>query len=154
MIYWFTGQPGAGKTTLARALQKELRQRGHVVVLLDGDTFRVITSNQDYSPAGRSKNILAAQRLAEKIHADGAWVVASFVSPYRAQREAFKARGRVVEIYVHASVDRGRERHFAEDYEPPLKDFVDIDTTSADVGACIKRILQASPPTETAPARK
>ena len=145
MIYWFTGQPGAGKTTLALALQKELRRRGHVVVLLDGDTFRIITSNQDYSPAGRSKNIRVAQRLAEKIHADGAWVVASFVSPYRAQREAFKKQGHVVEIYVHASVERGREGHFAKDYEPPLEDFVDLDTTCANVGECIAKILQAKP---------
>ncbi len=87
MIYWFTGQPGSGKTTLAQAVQKELRRRGHAVVFLDGDTFRIITLNKDYSADGRLKNIRAAQLLAAKIHEDGVWVVASFVSPYRDLRE-------------------------------------------------------------------
>lgn len=143
MIYWFTGQPGAGKTTLALALQKELRRRGHAVVYLDGDSFRLITLNQDYSADGRMKNIRAAQLLAAKIHDDGVWVVASFVSPFRALREEFKKRGQVVEIFVHTTKPRGREKFFAANYEPPLEDFVDIDTTSADVDECVKKILAA-----------
>ena len=143
MIYWFTGQPGAGKTTLALALQKELRRRGHAVVFLDGDTFRIITLNQDYSKDGRLKNIRAAQLLAAKIHDDGVWVVASFVSPFRALREEFKRRQEVFEIYVHTSESRGREKFFAESYEPPLENFLDIDTTNADVDECVRRILDA-----------
>jgi adenylylsulfate kinase-like enzyme len=143
MIYWFTGQPGAGKTTLALALQKELRRRGHAVVFLDGDTFRIITLNQDYSKDGRLKNIRAAQLLAAKIHEDGVWVVASFVSPFRALREEFKRHADVLEIYVHTSAQRGREKYFAEGYEPPLENFLDMDTTSAGVDECVQRILAA-----------
>jgi adenylylsulfate kinase len=143
MIYWFTGQPGSGKTTLALAVQKELRRRGHAVVFLDGDTFRIITLNKDYSTDGRLKNIRAAQLLAAKIHEDGVWVVASFVSPYRDLREEFKQRPEVREIYVHTSETRGRENYFVEGYEPPLENFVDIDTTGADVGECVQRILAA-----------
>jgi adenylylsulfate kinase len=143
MIYWFTGQPGAGKTTMALALQKELRRRGHSVVFLDGDTFRIITLNQDYSKDGRLKNIRAAQLLAAKIHDDGVWVVASFVSPFRALREEFKQRPEVLEIYVHTSENRGREKFFAEAYEPPLENFLDMDTTNAGVDECVRRILGA-----------
>jgi adenylylsulfate kinase len=143
MIYWFTGQPGAGKTTLALTLQKELRRRGHAVVFLDGDTFRIITLNQDYSKDGRLKNIRAAQLLAAKIHEDGVWVVASFVSPFRALREEFKLRPEVLEIYVHTSEKRGREKFFVEAYEPPLENFLDLDTTSAGVDECVQRILAA-----------
>jgi len=141
MIYWFTGQPGAGKTTLALALQKELRQRGHVTVHLDGDLLRIVTANQDFSMAGRMKNIRAAQALAAKIHEDGAWVVAAFVSPFRALREEFKKRPDVVEIYVHTNEQRGRESFFVEAYESPLEKFIDIDTTDATVDECIRRIL-------------
>lgn len=143
MIYWFTGQPGAGKTTLALALQKELRRRGHVTVHLDGDLLRIVTANQDFSTAGRMKNIRAAQALAAKLHEDGAWVVAAFVSPFRVLREEFKQRPEVLEIYVHTSEKRGREKYFAEGYEPPLENFVDIDTTSAAVGECVQHILAA-----------
>jgi len=60
MIYWFTGQPGAGKTTLAVALQKELKKRGHPAVHLDGDILRAVTDNHDFSTAGRMKNGKAA----------------------------------------------------------------------------------------------
>lgn len=143
MIYWFTGQPGAGKTTLALALQKELRQRGHVTVHLDGDLLRIVTVNQDFSTAGRMKNIRAAQALAAKIHDDGAWVVAAFVSPFRSLREEFKKRPEVLEVYVHTSERRGREKNFADGYEPPLENFLDMDTTSAGIDDCVQRILAA-----------
>jgi adenylylsulfate kinase len=141
MIYWFTGQPGSDKTTLALAVQKELRRRGHAVVFLDGDTFHIITLNKDYSQAGRLRNIRAAQLLAAKIHEDGVWVVASFVSPYRDLREEFKHRPEVLEIYVHTAEKRGREKYFVEGYEPPLENFVDVDTTCAPVDECVQRIL-------------
>ena len=143
MIYWFTGQPGAGKTTLALAVQKELRRRGHVTVHLDGDLLRIVTANQDFSTPGRMKNIRAAQALAAKLHEDGAWVVAAFVSPFRVLREEFKQRPEVLEIYVHTAEKRGRENYFVEGYEPPLENFVDIDTTSASVDDCVQRILRA-----------
>lgn len=143
MIYWFTGQPGAGKTTLALALKKELAARGHVTVHLDGDLLRIVTVNQDFSTAGRIKNIRAAQALAAKIHEDGAWVVAAFVSPFRALREEFKKRPEVLEIYVHTSERRGREKNFADAYEPPLENFLDMDTTNVSVEECVERILGA-----------
>jgi adenylylsulfate kinase-like enzyme len=137
MIYWFTGQPGAGKTTLALALKKELAARGHVTVHLDGDMLRLVTANRDFSTAGRMNNIRAAQALASKIHEDGAWVVAAFVSPFGA------LRAKVLEIYVHTTEKRGREKYFAEGYEPPLENFLDIDTTSVSVEECVRHILAA-----------
>jgi adenylylsulfate kinase len=143
MIYWFTGQPGAGKTTLALALQKVLAARGQVTVHLDGDLLRIVTVNQDFSTAGRMRNIRAAQALAAKIHEDGVWVIAAFVSPFRALREEFKQRAEVFEIYVHTTEKRGREQFFAEAYEPPLKKFLDLDTTNVSVEACVRRILGA-----------
>jgi adenylylsulfate kinase len=143
MIYWFTGQPGAGKTTLALALKKGLAARGHVTVHLDGDLLRIVTANQDFSTTGRMKNIQAAQALAARIHDDGAWVVAAFVSPFRAVREEFKRRPEVLEIYVHTTEKRGREKFFAEAYEPPLENFLDMDTTNVSVDECVQRILGA-----------
>ena len=60
MIYWFTGQPGAGKTVLATALKQEMDNTFHI----DGDDLRAIFDNKDYSETGRRKNIELAQQLA------------------------------------------------------------------------------------------
>ena len=145
MIYWFTGQPGAGKTTLAVALKSALRKRGSPVVHLDGEFLRELTGNQDFSEAGRIRNIKMAQQLAAKLHADGIVVAASFVSPYRNIREEFKRNGDVLEIYVHTTEIRGKEAYFVADFEPPLEDFLDINTTNIPVEACLQKILQAGP---------
>ena len=61
MIYWFTGQPGAGKTTLAKQLKDYLHPSN--VILVDGDDIRDIFQNKDYSENGRRKNIEKAQDI-------------------------------------------------------------------------------------------
>jgi len=71
------------------------------------------------------------------------WVVAAFVSPFRHLREEFKKRGDVAEIYVHTTATRGRENYFVKDYEPPLENFIDVDTTNAGIEDCVKKILSA-----------
>lgn len=146
MIYWFTGQPGAGKSTLAAALKVLLQARGFPSVHLDGEELRHITANRDFSRDGRIRNIRAGQKLAAMLSADGIVAAASFVSPYRDLREDFKQQHDVAEIYVHASVPRGKEPFFADSYEPPLANFIDIDTTTASVESCLQAILEARPP--------
>ena len=145
MIYWFTGQPGSGKTTLAMALKSALQKRGHPVVHLDGEFLRELMGNKDFSETGRIRNIKAAQQLATKLQSDGIDVVASFVSPYRAIREELKRTGQVLEIYLHTTEIRGKEAYFVANFEPPQQDFLDIDTTNVSVEACLQKILQAGP---------
>ena len=149
MIYWFIGQPGAGKTTLALALKSALQGHGQPVVHLDGEFVREVTDNQDFSETGRIRNIRTGQRLAAKLQADGITVVASFVSPYRALREEFKRQGNVVEIYVHTTEIRGKEARFAPDFEPPQDSFVDMDTTGILVASCVAKILAVTSPAQS-----
>lgn len=154
MIYWFTGQPGAGKTTLAVALKRHLQAAGLKVVHLDGEFIRDLTVNRDFSEAGRIANIRMGQQLATRIALEAIEVVASFVSPYRAQREVFKAESQVevIEVYVHTTELRGREKYFVPDYEPPLANFLDLDTTAVSVEACVERLIRAraaTPPSTT-----
>ena len=128
MIYWLTGQPGAGKTTLAKWMEAHFAGKG---VTVDGDDIRAIFDNKDYSEVGRRKNIELAQNIAKFIHYKGGIAIVSLVSPYREQRDAFKVQMAedLREIYVHTTEIRGREGFHVQNYEAPTEYFVDIDTS-------------------------
>jgi adenylylsulfate kinase-like enzyme len=128
MVYWLTGQPGAGKTTLAKWLEAHFAGKATIV---DGDDIRAIFDNKDYSEAGRRKNIELAQNIAKFLHYKGEVAIVSLVSPYKDQRDSFKeAMGdSIKEVYVHTMDIRGREQFHVQDYGVPTENFVDIDTT-------------------------
>jgi adenylylsulfate kinase len=141
MIYWFTGQPGHGKTTLAKALIAHLRAQGTEAFHVDGDDLRALTANADYSRAGREANIRRAQTIAHYLQNQGRTVVVSLVAPYRDIREELKANAEVTEVYVHTTEKRGREDRHATDYEVPLENFIDIDTTGRSEEDSLKELL-------------
>ena len=138
MIFWFTGQPGSGKTTLGKALTEKLDDVFHI----DGDDLRGLSANADYSEQGRINNIRTAQSIAMYLDNKGHDVVVSVVAPYRWLREEFKDRHKVNEIYLHTTEIRGREHYFAEDYQVPEKNFLEIDTTNVSVEECIMKIMK------------
>ena len=138
MIFWFTGQPGSGKTTLGKALMEKLDNSFHI----DGDDLRGLSANVDYSEQGRISNIRTAQSIAMYLDNKGKNVVVSVVAPYKWLREEFKGRHNVNEVYLHTTEIRGREHYFAEDYESPEGDFLDMDTTSVSVEDCISKIVK------------
>ena len=86
MIYWFTGQPGHGKTVLANML-KEIKPKAFRI---DGDEMRELFTNKDYSITGRVSNVGTAQKISHYLHNQGHDVIVSLVSPYVDQREDFK----------------------------------------------------------------
>ena len=61
MIYWLTGQPGAGKTVLAKKLYDETFMSYHI----DGDDLRELTKNKNYGIEGRVQNVSTAQKIAQ-----------------------------------------------------------------------------------------
>ena len=139
MIYWFTGQPGHGKTVLAKMLHSNLLLDFHI----DGDDLRELTNNKNYGIEGRVQNVATAQKIAHYIHNKGRNVVVSLVSPYIDQREEFKQiiRDGLVEIYVHTSEERGREQYHVNGYQPPLNNFIDVDTTHDTPEESYKKII-------------
>jgi adenylylsulfate kinase-like enzyme len=135
MIYLFTGQPGSGKTTLAKKLQfwlqTDKKNWRKSVFHIDGDQLRELFPNTDYSKEGREKNITKAFDIAKYLDNCGNDVVISLVSPYRELREQLKTECDVTEIYCHTKKMRGREDKFALDYEPPIQFFIDLDTSDS-----------------------
>jgi adenylylsulfate kinase len=145
MIYWLTGQPGHGKTVLAKSLKEYLESNyTHKKVMhIDGDDLREIFNNKDYSKEGRIKNITFAQGLAKFLHIKGMDVVVSLVAPYKEVREEFKNNmgSDLCEIYVHTEELRGRESNHVSDYEKPTENFIDIDTTDIEpIGSLLEII--------------
>ena len=146
MIYWFTGQPCAGKTTLAKKLSHWLGVNNRTSpFMIDGDDMRELFSNKNYSINGRVENVGTAQRIAHYLHNQGKDVIVSLVSPYVDQREEFKhlLGENIKEIYVHTTEPRERDHFKAIAYTPPLANFVDIDTTYDTEEQSLKKITDA-----------
>lgn len=108
---WFTGLSGSGKSTLAMAVEQALIRRGHAAYVLDGDNIRfglnagpkilMDTRGLDevnakrfglgFSPADREENIRRIGEVAKLFADAGLIALASFVSPYRKDRDAVRA---------------------------------------------------------------
>lgn len=140
MIYWFTGQPGAGKTVLAKELQKHLESTHQTVFHIDGDDLRDLIQNKDYSKEGRIKNIELAQSIAKYLHNKECNVIISLVAPYLEVRERFKQDigDAITEIYVYTTDIRGREQFHVSDYDAPTSNFISIDTTGKTIEQSFK----------------
>ena len=141
MIYWFTGQPSSGKTTLADLLKKEKPGAFRI----DGDDMRELFSNKDYSIKGRVENVGTAQRIAQYLHNQGKDVIVSLVSPYIDQREDFKElMGKnLKEIYVHCNDIRERDHFKSIAYNPPYSNYIDINTTFDSIPESFQKLLNA-----------
>ena len=141
MIYWFTGQPCAGKTILADLLQQEHAPNAFRI---DGDDMRELFSNKDYSIKGRVENVGTAQRIAHYLNNQGNDVIVSLIAPYIDQREDFKdlIGDQIIEIYVHTTETRERDHFKAIAYTPPRNKFIDIDTTLDTPETSLNKILK------------
>ncbi len=143
MIIWFTGQPNSGKTTLALELVHLLHEmrKDITATILDGDSLRKVTRNTDYTKDGRRRNVQTAITLAINSDSSNNYTVVSLVSPFRDLRESLKNNSKniVKEVYLHSN--RLREGKMVDYYEPPLTNYLDIDTDKHTIEESIKLIL-------------
>lgn len=163
LLVWFTGLSGSGKSTLANALERALFERKVHTYLLDGDNVRAgLNKNLSFSPEDRTENIRRIAEVAKLMLDAGLVVLASFVSPYREDRENVKrivGYGNFVEIFVNTPIDEcerrdvkglyakaraGEIKNFtgvSAPYEAPMVPDIEIDTTKVSVAEAVGLII-------------
>jgi bifunctional enzyme CysN/CysC len=163
-VLWFTGLSGAGKSTIARAVERELFQLGCQTMLLDGDQVRHgLCGDLGFSARDREENIRRVGEVARLFFEAGNIVLCTFVSPFRADRERVRRllpEGRFVEIHVdvdletvkardpkglYQKAERGEILHFtgiSSPYEAPEAAEIRLDTTESSVEESVRSIVE------------
>jgi bifunctional enzyme CysN/CysC len=115
-VIWLTGLSGAGKSTIAQSLERELFQRAMHTYVLDGDNIRHgLNSNLGFSPDDRVENIRRVSEVARLMADAGTVVITAFISPYRMDRSrareiALEGSSEFIEVFVDAPLEVCEER--------------------------------------------
>ncbi len=110
-VIWLTGLSGAGKSTVAQALERDLFQRGMHTYVLDGDNIRHgLNSNLGFAPDDRVENIRRVSEVAKLMADAGTVVITAFISPYRMDRSrareiALESNAEFIEVFVDAPLE-------------------------------------------------
>ena len=110
---WFTGLSGAGKTTIAEIVERQLRARFGQVEVLDGDIVRTnLSKGLGFSREDRDTNILRIGFVANLLTRNGVGVVVSAISPFKEARDQVRSRigEDFIEIFVDAPLEVCAER--------------------------------------------
>ena len=164
-VLWFTGLSGAGKSTIADALEQRLHARGIRTYVLDGDNVRH-GLNQDlgFSDNDRIENIRRIAEVAKLMVDAGLVVLTSFISPFRAERDMARqlvGEGEFVEIFVdtpleeaerrdvkglYAKARKGELPNFTgidSAYEAPINPEVHLNSGQDSIETCVQQIIDA-----------
>ncbi|GAB4283049.1 MAG: adenylyl-sulfate kinase [Marinilabiliales bacterium] len=162
-VIWLTGLSGAGKTTLARALEKEILRRGFFTKYFDGDVIRKgLNKDLGFSIEDRIENIRRIAELTKIFLDSGIIVIVGFITPTEQMRELAKSivgYNRFIEIYVNAPLEvceqrdvkglyakarRGEIKNFTgidSVFEPPANPDVEVRTDLWSLKKCTKVVL-------------
>jgi bifunctional enzyme CysN/CysC len=162
-VLWLTGLPGAGKSTLANRVEKELHGLGRHTYLLDGDNVRHgLSKDLGFTEADRVENIRRVAEVSRLMVDAGLIAIVSFISPFRNERRMARALfepSEFVEVFVdaplavaeardpkglYAKARRGELRNFTgidSPYEPPEQPEIHVETETLTPEECAERVL-------------
>ncbi|MEX2516350.1 MAG: adenylyl-sulfate kinase [Gammaproteobacteria bacterium] len=162
-ILWFTGLSGAGKSTIAHALEDRLHKQGARTYVLDGDNVRRgLCKDLGFSEADRTENIRRIGEVSRLMMEAGIITLTAFISPFRSDRQIARslvAPGDFIEIYCKASLETCEERDpkglykkarsglipeftgISSPYEEPHAPEITVDTQTQSVEQCVDTIL-------------
>ena len=161
---WFTGLSGAGKTTLANAIESALHAKGFATYLLDGDNIRHgLCRDLGFSDTDRAENIRRVGEVARLMVDAGLIVLASFISPSQGERDAVRQRfepGDFAEVYVSTPLAVCEQRDtkglyklaragklgqftgVSAPYEEPQAAELTLDTSGRTLDDCVRQVVQ------------
>jgi len=161
---WLTGLSGAGKSTVACALERRLLDCGHAAYVLDGDNVRHgLNRDLGFSPGDRAENIRRIAEVARLLNDAGLIVISAFISPYREDREMARTivgQAGFLEVHVNTPIEvcEGRDPKgfyrlaragelpaftgVSAPYEAPLAPVCSIDTSNCSVDESVDLLLR------------
>src|SRR6267143_844931 len=125
-VLWLTGLSGAGKTTLAASLARELTERGVKLEILDGDEVRTnLSKGLGFSKEDRDTNIRRIGYVCRLLSRNGVGAVSAAISPYRAVRDevrqSIESEGiQFIEVFVSCPIAVLAERDVKGLYKKAL----------------------------------
>ncbi|NOS36312.1 MAG: adenylyl-sulfate kinase [Deltaproteobacteria bacterium] len=162
-VIWLTGLSGSGKSTIAVDLEHALVENGYYAYVLDGDNIRHgLNRNLSFSPEDRSENIRRIGEVAKLFCDANLITIASFISPYRQDRErvrAIQGEGEFVEVFVKCPLAVCEERDtkglykrarageveeftgISAPYEEPEIPEIVVDTSRMSLDECVRDIV-------------
>jgi adenylylsulfate kinase len=159
---WFTGLSGAGKTTIAEIVERELRQRHGRIEVLDGDIVRTnLSKGLGFSREDRDTNVLRIGFVADLLTRNGVGVIVSAISPFKEVRDQVRRNvgGGFIEVFVDAPLDVCAERDVkglykkafageilqftgvSDPYEPPAAPELHIKTNEEEPHESARRVI-------------
>src|SRR5438445_10617158 len=165
-VVWLTGLSGAGKSTIAQSIERDLFHHGMNTYVLDGDNIRHgLNSNLGFSPDDRVENIRRVSEVAKLMADAGTVVITAFISPYRMDRSrareiALEGNAEFIEVFVDAPLEvceardpkhlykkarAGQIREFTgidAPYEAPEDQEIDVRTDKKTVDESVATILE------------
>jgi len=159
---WFTGLSGAGKTTIAEIVERELRQRHGKIEVLDGDIVRTnLSKGLGFSREDRDTNVLRIGFVADLLARNGVGVIVSAISPFKEVRDQVRRNvgEDFVEVFVDAPLDVCAERDVkglykkafageieqftgvSDPYEPPAAPELHIKTNEEEPHESARRVI-------------
>jgi adenylyl-sulfate kinase len=164
LVIWLTGLSGAGKTTIATELERQLFKAGHHTYLLDGDILRRgLCRDLGFTPMDRRENIRRVGEVAALFADAGCIAIAAFISPFHEDRDGIRkilGPKRFIEVFVDAPLEVCEQRDVkglyakaragllkeftgvSSPYEPPLDPEVRVRTDQLSLEASVAMILQ------------